>query len=269
MHRSARRGAGVEFGGFREYVAGDDLRWLDRRSLLRHGRLVVRQFETETDRALCLLVDASASMAFRGPRAPGAKIAFASIIAAALAKVALVGGDPVSVTFLGGGQRTTQVARSSGREHFERIVAAFETLEPGGDAHLDRTMLDRALQSLARATRPGAIVVMLSDLLDLPDGAIDRIAAIAPSGRVLVVVQVLDPVEAEFPFTGTVRLRALEGNAVVETDADTMREKYLEALARLTAQWKDAIVPRGGRFLLATSTDEPVRTVREIVKAVR
>src|ERR1700692_3667798 len=72
MHRSARRGAGVEFGGYREYVPGDDLRWLDRRSLLRHERLIVRQFETETDRALCLVVDASASMSFRGKGAPGA-----------------------------------------------------------------------------------------------------------------------------------------------------------------------------------------------------
>ncbi len=60
------RGSGVEFGGYREYVPGDDLRWLDRRSLLRHDRLVVRQFETETDRTLSLLVDASASMGYRG-----------------------------------------------------------------------------------------------------------------------------------------------------------------------------------------------------------
>ena len=92
-----KRGAGVEFGGYREYVPGDDLRWLDRRSLLRHERLVVRQFETETDRALCLLVDASASMGFRGPGAPGAKLAFAASSAAALARVALASGDPVSL----------------------------------------------------------------------------------------------------------------------------------------------------------------------------
>jgi hypothetical protein len=32
-HRSARRGAGVEFGGHRPYVPGDDLRWLDRASI--------------------------------------------------------------------------------------------------------------------------------------------------------------------------------------------------------------------------------------------
>ena len=29
-HRSTRRGPGVEFGGHRPYVPGDDLRWIDR-----------------------------------------------------------------------------------------------------------------------------------------------------------------------------------------------------------------------------------------------
>ena len=51
-HRSARRGAGVEFGGHRPYVPGDDLRWLDRRSLLRHEHLLVREFEREETKQL-------------------------------------------------------------------------------------------------------------------------------------------------------------------------------------------------------------------------
>jgi len=268
MHRSARRGAGVEFGGYREYVAGDDLRWLDRRSLLRHGRLVVRQFETETDRTMCFLVDATASMAFRGPDAPGAKLAFASLVAAALSRVALAGGDPVSLTFLGG-ERGLPVARSASREQFDRVVAALEAAQPGGDAQVDRAMVDRALVALARASRRGAVVVVLSDLLDLPDAVADRVAAIATAGRVLVVVQVLDPAEADFPFTGTVRLRALEGGTVVETDADSARAGYLEALEKLTGAWRDAVVRRGGRFLRARTTDDPVEVVRAVVQSIR
>jgi uncharacterized protein (DUF58 family) len=268
MHRSARRGAGVEFGGYREYVIGDDLRWLDRRSLLRHDRLVVRQFETETDRALCLLVDASASMGFRGPGAPGSKFAFAAVVAAALARIALVSGDPVSLSFLGG-DRAPPVPRSSGREQFERIVASLEAAQPGGDARADAGMLDRALQALARSARRGAIVVVLSDLLDLPSGASDRVSALGGEGRALAVVQTLDPAEATFPFSGTVRLRALEGGAVVETDADTTRDAYLSALARLTRAWQDAVVRRSGRFLGVVTADDVIAVVRSIVQSLR
>jgi uncharacterized protein (DUF58 family) len=230
---------------------------------------VVRQFETETDRALCLLVDASASMGFRSKGAPGAKMAFAAVLAAALARVALSSGDPVSLTFLGGGARTSHVPRSAGRDQFERIVAVLEAVEPGGDARVDHVVLDRALQALARATRRGAIVVFLSDLIDLPDDAAERVAAIAATGRVVSIVQTLDPAEVEFPFAGTVRLRALEGGAVVETDAETTRDRYLAALAALTSTWENAAVRRGGRFSRATTTDDPVKVVRAIVEGVR
>jgi uncharacterized protein (DUF58 family) len=265
-HRSARRGTGVEFGGYREYVPGDDLRWLDRRSMLRHDRLMVRQFETETDRALGLLVDASASMAYRGPRAPGAKIAFASVLAAALARVAIGNGDPVSLGFLAGaGARP--VARGSGGEQFERIVATLESLRGEGEVQGGAATVERSLQALARSSRRGAVVVVLSDLLDLPEEAADQVAAITATGRVLIVVQTLDPAEIEFPFQGTVRLRALEGEAVVETDAEEARARYLEALGALTERWRERVQRRGGRFLRASTADAPVAVVREIVEA--
>src|SRR6185437_2789215 len=88
-HRSFRKGAGIEFGGQRPYVPGDDLRFFDRRALLRHDKLMVREFETETDRALWLCLDATASMSFRGDGAPGAKVAFAGLCSAALARIAM------------------------------------------------------------------------------------------------------------------------------------------------------------------------------------
>lgn len=269
MHRSARRGAGVEFGGFREYVPGDDLRWLDRRAMLRHEHLVVRQFETETDRALCVLVDASASMAFRGGRAPGAKLAYAGLLAAALTRIATASGDPVSLSFLGGGDNAAPVPRSVGREQFERVVGALEAVEPGGDATTDPGMLDRGLHALARGARRGAVVVVLSDLLDLPAGALEGFAALGARGRVLVVVQILDPDEADFPFEGHVLLRALEGKAAVETDAETVRDRYLQALEAQTSTWREGTVRRGGRFLRATTRDDAVGVVRSIVQSVR
>jgi uncharacterized protein (DUF58 family) len=267
-HPSARRGTGVELGGFREDAPGDDLRWLDRRSLLRHDRLVIRQFETETDRALCLVVDASASMAFRGPTAPGAKLAFAALVAASLSHVALSNGDPASLAFIGG-DGAAPVRRAGGREQFERIVAGLESVVPAGDGTVDGAMLGRALQTLARSATRGAIVVVLSDLLDLPPGAAESVAALAPSGRVLVVVQVLDPAEVELPYRGTVRLRALEGGAVVETDADVARPGYQRALEALTGAWREAVVRRGGGFLRATTTDDPVDVVRAIAERAR
>ncbi|PMW04802.1 DUF58 domain-containing protein, partial [Pseudomonas sp. GW456-11-11-14-TSB2] len=84
-----------------------------------------RQFETETDRALRLVVDATGSMAYRGDNAPGAKLAFAALVAAALGRVALSNGDPVGLAFIGG-EDCPPVPVSSGREAFERLIGALE-----------------------------------------------------------------------------------------------------------------------------------------------
>lgn len=267
-HRSARKGAGVEFGGHRAYVPGDDLRWLDVRSLLRHDHLLVRQFETETDRALRLVVDATASMSYRGSAAPGSKYAFAALVAAALTRVAIRSGDPVGLGFLGGAKAARGAPVSGGREAFERIVDALEAQNAEGDAFADLSAVDRALGGLARSARRGSVIVILSDLLDLPPATPDRISAIATRDRIVVVTQILDPDEATFPFKETVRLRALEGEAVVETD-EAARDRYLAALAAHTESWRRAIVGRGGSFLRATTDENPVSAVRRIIEAVR
>src|SRR5689334_12472865 len=101
-HESRRRGAGLEFAGHRSYVPGDDLRWLDQRALLRHERLLIKQFETETERPLRLIVDATASMEFKSDGQALTKLEFASLVAAALTRVAVRSGDPVGLNFLGG-----------------------------------------------------------------------------------------------------------------------------------------------------------------------
>lgn len=96
----------------------------------------------------------------------------------------------------------------------------------------------------------------------------DRISAMAARGRVLVVVQTLDPDEARFPFDGTVRLRALEGQTVVETDAEA-KERYLEALGRLQDAWETTLVARGARLVKCETSEDPVKVVLKVLEAAR
>ncbi len=263
-HRSPRKGSGIEFGGHRDYVPGDDLRWLDRHALMRHAKLMVRQFETETDRTLLLVLDASRSMAFRSKRAPAAKLAYAALLAAALGKVALAGGDPVGIDWLGGDQLALKA--TAGRDAFERLVATLEASTPGGTP--DAKALDIVLARVARRAPRGTVIVLLSDLIDLPSASAEAFAALGARDRKLLVVRVLDPLEADFPFDEPVRLRASEGNSVVETDEAMARKGYLQALRELTQAWEDQLIPRGGRLVQATSTDDPLGVVRAMLRAI-
>jgi uncharacterized protein (DUF58 family) len=266
-HRSRRRGSGVEFGGHRSYVPGDDLRFLDRRATMRHGKLLVRQFETETDRGLRLLVDASRSMAYRSEGAPGAKLAFAALIGAALCRVALASADTVSLDWIGG-DGAPPLPAMGGIEAFDRLTEILAAVEPSGDASSTSGLLDAALDAVARRSRRGTAIIVLSDFIDLPKGAGERLVALSSGGRVVVGVRVLDPAEVSFPFVGPVLLRASEGDAHIETDGASARAGYLAALAEQMAGYRDKLVEQGGRFVEVTTADDPVFVVQTVLAAI-
>ncbi len=265
-HRSHRRGSGIEFDGHRDYVPGDDLRRLDTNALMRHGRLLVRQFETETERRLCLVMDATQSMAYRSERAPAAKYAYAALIGAALGRIAVRTGDSVSLDWLGGSD-CAPLPASGGREAFERLVTALEHVRLGADAELATQRLESALMPVSRRARRGAVVVVLSDLIDLPEGAADHLAALSNSWRMAVVLQVLDPVEERFPFEGALRLKSSHGGSVVETDGRQARAGYLEALEAERHAWRNSLAAQGGRLVTCTTDEPAVDVVRRVLLA--
>jgi len=263
-HKSPRRGSGVEFGGHRAYTPGDDLRYIDRHALMRHGTLLIREFETETDRDLWLFVDATKSMSYAGPGAPGPKYGFAALLAAALAYIAVRTGDRVALDFLGG-KNARSLPPRAGRDAFERVVTALEDAEPDGDLSDDRSQVEQALGQAQRSARRGAIQVVLTDLLDLPAGSLQAMSTLTTRGRSLQVIQVLAPAERDFPFDGSVLLRSLEGKTLVETDAAHARQKYLAALAAAQADAERELLPRGGRLHKCVTTDAPEQLVRKIL----
>jgi len=266
-HRSFRKGAGIEFGGQRPYVPGDDLRFFDRRALLRHDKLMVREFETETDRALWLCLDASASMSFHGDRAPGAKLAYAGLLASALARIAVASGDPVGLAWIGG-VGVHGLPPMAGREAFDRVVGCIEGAGAAGDGASGELAFERALGPTVRRARRGSVIVLFSDLIDLPARALSTFASLGTNGRIVVAVRVLDPDERDLGFHGTVRLRALEGAAVVEADADLVRDVYEQRLAAIGAAWSREVEARGGRMIDVTTTDDATEVVRKILSAV-
>src|SRR5437763_10500085 len=91
--RSKRKGQSVEFADYRNYVVGDDLRFLDWNLYARLERLFIRLFMEEEDLHFYLLIDQSASMGFGDPT----KLHYAKQVAAALGFIGLVNLDRVAV----------------------------------------------------------------------------------------------------------------------------------------------------------------------------
>lgn len=267
-HRSVRKGSGIEFDGHRDYVPGDDLRRLDYRAMMRHGKLLVRQFEQETERCLCLLVDATHSMNFRSEQARAAKYAYAALLGAALGRIAIRSGDIMSLDWVGG-HSPVALPVSGGRESFDRLVTALESVVFGGDDELEAQKFEHSLLAVARRARRGSVIVLLSDLIDLPEAAAESFAALANRKRSVIAVRVLDPVERTFPFRGALRLRASHGDALVETDAAQARAGYLAALEAQRQRWEDTLAGHGGRLIECQTSDDPAEVLRRVLDAAR
>src|SRR5262245_26414087 len=154
--RSKRKGQSVEFADYRNYVVGDDLRFLDWNLFARLDRLFIRLFMEEEDLHLYLLVDNSRSMDFGSP----SKFRYARQVAAALAFVGLVNLDRVVIEVFN--DRLTQsLPPARGRRSLWRVLDFLEKIEPSGPSDLARAMRTFSLKCSGKG-----IVVLVSDFMD-------------------------------------------------------------------------------------------------------
>src|SRR5438034_2792608 len=92
--RSKRRGQSVEFADYRNYVVGDDLRFIDWNIYARLDKLFLKLFLEEKDLSLYVLLDVSKSCDYGEPH----KAMYLKRVAAALGYVGLVNYNRVHVT---------------------------------------------------------------------------------------------------------------------------------------------------------------------------
>src|SRR5438034_1335209 len=133
--RSKRKGQSVEFADYRNYVVGDDLRFLDWNLLARLDRLFIRLFLEEEDLHVYLLIDNSLSMDFGTPT----KLHYARQVAAALGFIGLVNMDRVVVEAFN--DRLTQsLPALRGRRSLWQLMSFLQKIEPAGPSDPRRAL---------------------------------------------------------------------------------------------------------------------------------
>src|SRR5438046_3496206 len=97
--RSKRRGQSVEFADYRNYVVGDDLRFIDWNIYARLDRLFLKLFLEEEDLSLYVILDVSKSSDYGDPN----KSLYMKRVAAALGYIGLVNYNSVHVVAMAEG----------------------------------------------------------------------------------------------------------------------------------------------------------------------
>ena len=232
LHRSPFHGLSVEFSEYRDYHPGDDLRHLDWRLFGRCDRLYVKKYTQETNVRMYVIVDTSASMAYRGAAAWDSKLDVARILAAALVYLMLRQNDAVGLLALDPQEAGPQFIQPSQKpSQFGVMLHQLQALVPAGGARLAQ-LLEHAVRLLHRRS----VVLFFSDLLEPAESIKTAFQQLRFYGHECLVFQLLDRDEVEFPFTAPGIFQDLETRARRSVHPASVRARYLQRFEQFMQQ---------------------------------
>src|SRR5437660_5098836 len=241
--RSKKKGQSVEFADYRNYVIGDDLRFLDWNLFARLERLFIRLFMEEEDLHVYILVDNSLSMDFGKPT----KLHYAKQVAAALGFIGLVNLDRVVLEAFND-KLTQSMPAARGRRSLWRLMDFLQKLEPAGPSNLTR-----ALRSFSIKCSGKGIVILLSDLMD-KGGYEEALRYLVARQLDIYVIQILSQEEIEPEIVGDLKLVDIEDDDVAEiTVSGPLLKRYKQNLAAYRASIHEFCSRRGVTYLFTSN----------------
>jgi len=237
-HGRRRAGLGDDFWQYRPAQNTDSRRMIDHRRSARGDQDFVREREWQIAQSVMLWVDQGASMRFSSDKNHPTKADRARLIGLALAILLVRGGERVGLT-------GTTLPPRRGNAQVVRLAEAFSVDQPEDYSPPEH-----------RAMIPHARSVFVSDFLGDIDEAKLALTKAADRGISGVVLQVLDPAEEAFPFTGRTIFESMGGTLSHETlKARDLKSRYLDRLAERKATLADLCAMTGWQFKTHHTSD--------------
>ncbi|MDA0838242.1 MAG: DUF58 domain-containing protein [Planctomycetota bacterium] len=231
IHSSKRIGVSTDFDHHKEYQPGDPLKHMDWKVSARQERYYVKRFIEDSSLTVRLVVDRSASMlqSTDGP----SKYLQACRLAACLSYLILKEKDAAGMVIAAENETLWLPAKSSST-HLVTILqslVAKDAAAPDGIQPCLKAILDRA-------ERKGLIVV-ISDFMFDPAATQRELSRLQAYGHDVLLFQLRDETEEEFPFNRWVEFGDLENRAIRHRlDAIPLKKIYREEYQALLEDWK-------------------------------
>ena len=265
-YHSIFKGRGMDFEEAREYQAGDEIRSIDWNVTARTGKAHVKKYREERELTMMLVVDLSASGQFGSSHLSKREIAPEG--ASTLAFSAARNNDKVGLALF-----TEEVEHiippRKGRQHILRVIRDILFFEPKKRG----TNIAAALENVNRMLKRKAIVVLISDFLQGPDGKLPnpkekfsdevfKSLDITNRRHDLVCFELVDARELSLPRLGVITLEDGETGEIVELDTNNsaVRKAYEKTNFERLKEFKRALA-RSNVDLLEVFTDKPYITV--------
>lgn len=246
LHGRRRAGTGENFWQYRRFASGEPSHNVDWRRSARDDHLYVREREWESSHTIWLWIDRSPSMDFNSHLTEWSKLDRALVVAFALAEVLVQGGERVGIPGL---MRPT--ANRNVIETLAQVIVHDASERPSLPPNF--------------SPAPFSEVLLLSDLWS-PIAEFRRaIGQLAANGARGHVVQIVDPAEESFPYSGRVEFVDSEGlGSITAGRAERWRADY----QALVANHRDALRAEAEQFGWSFTVHRTDRGPTELLFAV-
>ncbi len=238
LHGRKRAGPGENFWQYRRFLSGEPARRVDWRRSARDEHLYVREQEWEAAHTVWIWADRSPSMVFTSHLAQESKLDRTLVVAFSLAEVLVQAGERVGVPGL--------MRPTGSRNVLDKMANA-----------IVHDVTERASLPPSFAPSSLAEIVVVSDFWSPMAEVRKTLSQLSATGAHGHTVQIVDPAEETFPYSGRVEFIEPEGaGAITAGRAETWKNDYVARVARHRAEIRAETDKLGWSFAIHR-TDRP------------
>ena len=220
LQRSKQKGLGSEFYGMRKYVFGDQYRLIDWKASARTQKLIVKEFESERDVSVMILVDSSNSMA--GGAIENTKFEYAIRACMLLTKVALSRKDNVGVYTFSDKKNFKFLKPGSGEDHFYQVLDFVARIKPQG-----KSRFVEAMDYLNRRYQKRSLIFIISDLEANVKEIGQAIRKLIPFNHTVIIIN---------PFSPWFEIHEIDLSSTDKALAEAISEEMMEHIIGIKHQ---------------------------------
>lgn len=198
--KSVFKGSGLDFKDLRQYQYGDDIRHIDWNTTAKGHGTFIKLYTEEKEQSVFFLVDSSASQLIGSKSIR--KLDSAKEVLSVLTISAINGGSQVGACFYSD-KNDLLIAPKNGQKNLYKILGEVANFTPD----LAETKLKDGLKYVLSILKKKSLIIILSDFLD-PN--FEEMLMAAKKKHDLVLIQILDNKELNFPNVGLLPILDIE-----------------------------------------------------------
>jgi uncharacterized protein (DUF58 family) len=223
QQRSKQKGLGSEFFGMRKYVFGDQFRLIDWKASARSQQLIVKEYETERDVTVMIILDSSNSMA--GGAIENTKFEYTIRACMLLTRVALTRRDNVGVFTFSDRKNFNFLKPGSGDDHFYQVLDFVARIKPQG-----KNRMVEAMDFLCRRFQKRSLIFIISDLEGNVKEILQAVKKLVPFNHTVIIIN---------PFSPWFEIHEVDLSSTDKALAEAISEEMMEHIVLLKQEFRN------------------------------